>query len=407
MKSWIEISAQRLAENYRVLADAAGADAAVLAVIKADAYGHGAQLCAPVLTRAGAAWLGVTDPAEGASVRSALASAGIPAGRQPRVLVMSEGLEEDAAAVLEHRLTPVVGNAVQIEALAHAAKRHGIHSVDVHLEIDTGMARQGAAPGRELDAVLEQLRQHNEVRVDGVMTHFASAEVTGSHQTSAQRQTFEQAIQQVASVGLRPSWIHAGNSSTVDNQHDESGSHECPLCWLRRVARAASARPMVRTGLSLYGYSLPLERERDYTGPADPLVRSRLQLVMTWKACVTHIREVEAGTRLGYNGTFTASERMRLALLPLGYADGLRRELSGTDIRSGGRVLFGSQAAAIVGRVSMNLTMVDVTALPGVTVGDEAVVLGQGFTAADHACIAGTIPYEILCGIKSARRFCS
>jgi alanine racemase len=316
---------------------------------------------------------------------------------------MSEGLADDADTVLEHRLTPVVGSAAQIEALAHAAKRSGTDSIDLHLEIDTGMARQGVAPGRELDTVLALFRERSEVRLEGVMTHFASAEVTGSRQSAAQRQSFEQAIQQIASAGLRPSWIHAGNSSTVDNQHDESGS-ECPLCWLRRVARFASARPMVRTGLSLYGYSLPLEREQDYTGPADPLVHSRLEPVMTWKTRVTHIREVEAGTRLGYNGTFTAPLRMRLALLPIGYADGLRRELSGTDARSGGRILFGSHAAAIVGRVSMNLTIVDVTALPDVAVGDEAIVLGEGFSAEDHARMAGTIPYEILCGIKTARR---
>jgi alanine racemase len=400
----MEISAQRLTANYHLLADAAGADASVLAVIKADAYGHGAQLCGPVLAHAGAAWLGVTDAAEGAAVRAALAAEGISAGQQPLILVMSEALDEDADAALAHRLTPVVGSLAQIEALAHAAKKRSTGSVDIHLEIDTGMARQGIAPGPELDHVLDWLRGQSAVRLDGVMTHFASAEVTGSHQTSAQRQSFEQAIQQVVSAGLRPSWVHAGNSSTLDNQHDESDTHECPLCWLRRIAHKASARPMVRTGLSLYGYSLPLEREQDYTGPAEPLVGSRLQPVMTWKARVTHLREVEAGTRVGYNGTFTATRRMRLALLPIGYADGLRRELSGTDVKPGGRVLFGSHAAAIVGRVSMNLTIVDVTELPFVAVGDEAVVLGEGFTAEDHARIAGTIPYEILCGIRAARR---
>ena len=161
---------------------------------------------------------------------------------------------------------------------------------------------------------------------------------------------------------------------------------------------------MVRTGLSLYGYTLPLEREQGYGGPAESLVGSRLQPVMTWKARVTHIREIAAGTHVGYNGTFTATRRMRLALLPIGYADGLRRELSGTDVKPGGRVLFASHAAAIVGRVSMNLTIVDVTELPSIAVGDEAVVLGEAFTAEDHARIAGTIPYEILCGIRAARR---
>jgi alanine racemase len=124
---------------------------------------------------------------------------------------------------------------------------------------------------------------------------------------------------------------------------------------------------------------------------------------MRWKARVTGLREVEPGVRIGYNGTFTAERRMRLALLPVGYADGLRRELSSTDTRAGGWVMFGGTQAPIVGRISMNLTIVDVTAIPSVSVGDEAVVLGEGVSADDHACLATTIPYEILCGVKATR----
>lgn len=402
MKSWIEISAQRLAANYRLLAETA-ADTSVLAVIKADAYGHGAQLCAPVLTQAGATWLGVTDAAEGATVRAALTAKGIAPERQPRVLVMSEALDEDAGPTLAHQLTPVVSNIAQMQALAGAARDRSVGRVEVHLEVDSGMARQGVAPGRDLDEVLQWLSNQDVVRLDGVMTHFASAEVTGSHQTAEQRRLFEQALHQVISAGLRPAWVHAGNSSTIDNQSDEAGAGESPLGWLRRIAGAADAKPMVRSGLSLYGFSLPLEREVNYTGATESRVRPCLQPVMTWKARVAHIREVESGTRIGYNGTFTAPHRMRLALLPVGYADGLRRELSGTDVRAGGRVLFGTQPAAIVGRVSMNLTIVDVTELPSVAVGEEAIVLGEGFTAEDHARLAATIPYEILCGIKAQR----
>jgi alanine racemase len=407
VKSWVEISGERLAGNYCRLVEVAGADMSVLAVIKADAYGHGAKLCAPVLARAGAEWLGVTDVTEGIAVRSRLDAEGISAEQQPRILVMSEALDEDFAAMLENRLTPVVGSTAQLYALEQAAQSRGARSVEVHLEVDTGMARQGVAPGADLEDLLAWFRDQNRVRLDGVMTHFASAEVTGSHQTTTQRQRFEQAIQQVLSSGLSPSWIHAGNSSTVDNQHDTSGTGECPLCWLRRVAAAATARPMVRAGLALYGYSQRLERERDYTGSADPLVGLELQPVMTWKARVTHIREVEAGTQIGYNGTFTARTPMRLALLPVGYADGLRRELSGGDTKPGGRVLFKSHAAAIVGRISINLMIVDVTGLSSIAVGDEAVLLGDGFTAEDHALIASTIPYDILCGVEAARRLVS
>jgi alanine racemase len=404
VKNWIEISAQRLAANYRLLAQAVGPETSVLAVIKADAYGHGVDLCAPVLAAAGATWLGVTDAAEGGAARSALADAKISKEQQPRVLVMSEALEDDAEAVIEHNLTPVVSSIAQMESLA--AQARGAKTVDVHLEIDSGMSRQGVPIGSALQEVLGWLKAQSAVRLDGVMTHFSSAEIAGSHQTTMQRSGFEDAVQQIVAAGLRPAWVHAGNTSLIDNraaadadaiQADES------FCWLRKMAHNVGARAMVRSGLGLYGYSLPIGREQGYAGPLEPRVQPHLQPVMTWKACVTGIREIEPGARVGYNGTFIADRCMRLALLPVGYADGLRRELSGTSEHAGGWVMFGESRAAIVGRVSMNLTTVDVTDIPSVAVGDEAVVLGAGVTAEDHARLARTISYEILCGVKAKR----
>ncbi len=395
MKSWLEISSERLAANYRLLAETEGSETSVLAVVKANAYGHGAEICAPVLASAGAGWLGVTDATEGRLVRAALHTAGIPEEHQPHILVMSESLDEDTEVILQHRLAPVVSSAAQLQALAHKA---GNRKVRVHLEIDTGMSRQGVAPGNHLDQVLRWLEQQSAVHLDGVMTHFASSEVAGSHQTAQQRRLFEQAMEQIAASSLRPVWIHAGNSSTIDN-HDAPSEDG----WLVTLAHSVGARAMVRSGLALYGYALPIERERGYTGLAEPRVQPRLLPVLTWKARVTGIREIEAGTRVGYNGTFTSERPMRLALLPVGYADGLRRELSGTQEHPGGWVLLHGQRAPIVGRVSMNLTIVDATAIPAVAVGDEAIVLGEGITAEDHARLAETISYEILCGMKETR----
>jgi alanine racemase len=397
VKNWVEISGQRLAANYRLLADSVAAGMSVLAVVKADAYGHGIELCAPVLASAGAEWLGVTDVSEGATVRAALGKAGIPIERQPHVLVMSEALEEDMGSMWEQNLIPVISTIEQLQALVRTAKNETSQPFRVHLEVDTGMARQGVAIGEALDDVLRWLSRQSAIRLDGVMTHFASSEIAGSSQTTAQRTLFEQAIQQVAASGLKPAWVHAGNSSTIDNSAGE------PLRWLKKTADLLGARAMVRSGLALYGYSLAVEREQGYGDLAQSQVRPRLLPVMTWKARVTGLREVEAGARIGYNGTFTAARRMRLALLPVGYADGLRRELSATDMRAGGRVLFGGTQAPIVGRISMNLTIVDVTFIPSVSVGDEAVVLGEGVSADDHACLAKTIPYEILCGVKAVR----
>lgn len=387
-KSWIEISEERLRTNYRALTRVAGDDVAVLAVVKADAYGHGARVCAPVLELAGAEWLGVTDAEEGIAVRAAL-----DAGGECRILVMSGLLQEDAQAIVQHRLTAVVWTRQQMEWLAAAA---GDGPVPVHIEIDSGMARQGVAPGEELRKLLGWLAAQPRLRLEGVMTHFASAEVADSPLTLEQRRRFEQALRQVAEAGLRPEWVHAGNSSTVDNSA-ASGRDEGSLVWLRQVAARLGARAMVRTGLALYGYCLPVEG-------GEALVEPALRPVMTWKARVIGVREVEAGATVGYSAVFIAPRPMRLALLPIGYADGLRRELSGSDEAAGGWAMLHGRRAMVVGRVSMNLTVVDVTGIDDVSVGDEAVLLGDGITADDHARLAHTIAYEIVCGVRAEPR---
>jgi alanine racemase len=387
-----------------LLTEAAGPGVSVLAVVKADGYGHGAALCSPVLVRGGAAWLGVTDAAEGVAVRAALTESGIATTQQPRVLVMSGLLAEETDAVVEHGLTPVVWTVQPMEWLAAAVARRGAQPLAVHLEVETGMARQGVAPGPELDAVLRWLGGQRTLRLGGVMTHFASAEIAGSSQTREQQRRFEQAMAQVAAAGLRPEWVHAGNSSTVDNLAAIDGGAASPLAWLTGVAADSGARAMVRSGLGLYGYCLPVERDGELAGDSASQVRSRLQPVMTWKTRVIGVREVAAGATIGYNGTFVAPQPMRVALLPVGYADGLRRELSSTNQRAGGWSMLYGQRAPIVGRVSMNLTVVDVTEVAGVAIGDEVVVLGDGATADDHARYAATIPYEILCGVRAARR---
>ena len=386
MKHWIEVSGERLAGNFAALQRAAGAKTALLAVVKANAYGHGAAVCAPLLTRVGAKWLGVTDAAEGAAVRAALAGAGIVRAQQPRVLMMSGLCAEEAQAVVAEELTPVVWDVAQMEWLRDVAERVG-RRVRVHVEVDTGMTRQGAAPGVELAEVLRFFSMSTWLKMEGVFTHFASAEVAGSVQTVSQQARFEEALEQVRAAGLKPEWVHAGNSSTID----EGGSME----WLRLAAADAGARAMVRPGLALYGYCLPLE------GDAESIVRGELLPVMSWKARVIGLREVQAGTKVGYSGTFTAKRPMRLALLPVGYADGLRRELSWRDDASGGWVMLGGRPVPILGRVSMNLTVVDVTELKQVSLGDVATVLGDGITAEDHARTAETIPYEIVCGVRA------
>ena len=391
MKTWLEISAQRLAANYALLTEAASGTS-VLAVVKANAYGHGAAVCAPILAAAGAPWLGVTDAEEGEVALQALGEL----ASAPRILVMSGLLPQDAEVIVRRKLTPVVWDRKQMEWLIAAASRAQAQ-VPIHLEIDTGMARQGVAPGAELSALLEWLKAQPSLRLDGVFTHFASAEVAGSTQTQAQRSRFEEAVAAVANAGLHPAWVHAGNSSTVDTEPTEQN-----LLWLRQLASTIEAKSMVRTGLALYGYCLPVEPICPTAAEPQPSVQRELLPVMTWKTRIIGLRTVQPGDTVGYNATFSASRPMRLALLPIGYADGLRRELSAANGHAGGWAMVHGRRAPIVGRVSMNLTVVDVTHLPHVSLGDEAIVLGDGITAGDHARLASTIPYEILCGIRAS-----
>jgi alanine racemase len=375
VKSWVEIDAGRLVGNLRAVQDVVGPEVEVLAVVKANGYGHAATVVAPVLVGGGARWLGVTDVDEGIAVRGAV-------GDGVRLLVMC-GMElEDAAAMVAHGLTPVVWTVEHVAAMEAAAQVMGVR-VAVHVEIDTGMARQGASLGGDLEQVCARLAASARVQCEGVMSHLSSSEVRGSAVTLAQAERFAAGLAQLTAAGLRPELVHLGNSSAVD----EASTME----WVRAAAARMCARAMVRTGLAVYRDCLEVDG-------GEGALRGRLLPAMTWKTRVIGIREIEAGATVGYGATFVAERPMRLALLAVGYADGFRREASSGV--GDGWVMIGGQRARVVGRVSMNLTTVDVTGIAGVSVGDEVVLLGDGVSAEDHARWCGTIAYEILCGVK-------
>ncbi len=380
---WAEVSVSALESNYRVLQRAAGVP--VLAVVKANAYGHDARACAPVLAAAGAPWLGVTSVEEGIGVRQALGL--LPQGMAPRSLVMCGVWAGEAAAVLQYGLTPVVWEPYHLDLLEAEARRLGVGfgSVPVHVEVDTGMARQGVAPGALLGRLLERFTGESPLRLEGVMTHYASAEIADNAQNERQTALFTLALEQVRIARLRPELVHVGNSSGVDSGY--AARHTA------RLAASVGAQPMTRAGLALYGYTLPLSG-------AQPQISGELRRVLTWKTRVVSIREVERGATVGYNATFVAPRPMRLALLPVGYADGFRRALSRTNFCEGGYVRIAGQEAAIVGRVSMDLSDVDVSALPEVSIGDEVELIGEGVSAEGQARLAGTTAYEVLCGIS-------
>jgi alanine racemase len=398
MSSSLHISASRLLHNVAAIERLLGGSSALLAVIKANAYGHGATLCAPILARAGVPWLGVTNAHEGTAVRAALNAAGFPHD-SPRILIMTappgDAASAEAAAglALRHDLTPTVYTPAHLGPLAEAAF-HSPDALAIHLEIDSGMCRQGAAPGAPLEGFLSALSHYPTLRLEALSTHLASAEYTDARQSLQQMEAFERSFEQLAYPRpCLPTLLHIGNASTLDNG---SAAAAPILARLKAAASYLSADSMVRCGLGLYGLCLPLD-----PGPeADARLRPSLQPVLSWTTTITTVSEVAAGARIGYSATYTAARPMRLALLPIGYADGLRRELSSSNTRPGGWVMIHGQRAPIVGRISMNLTTVDVTEIAGAEPGEAVTLLGEGITAEDHARLAGTIPYEILCGLR-------
>ena len=373
---WAEISRSKLLHNFRLLRALAG-PAELLPVVKANAYGHGAAACSRVLAADGARWLGVTNIEEAVTVRGACPEIDI--------LAICGLWPGEADAALAHHLTPVVWERAQLVEAARPGKQQAIH-----LEIDTGMSRQGVQLAA-LPALLDQLQRVPWLRLDGVLTHFHSPEVLDSPATTEQFQRFAAAVDTIFGQGLRPRWLHAGNSTSLLFPGPRA---------LVELAQKYGTKAMLRPGLALYGYA------PRFTGGDGPDFADKLQPVLAWKSHVASLRTVEPGETAGYCATFHATRRTRLALLPVGYADGLNRLLSSrTSPDSGGAVLLRGQRAPIAGRVSMDVTIVDVTDIPGVEIGDEAVLIGsQGaetITAYDHADLAGTIPYEILCNISA------
>jgi alanine racemase len=382
--SWAEISLSQLAENYRFLRSIAGTDTELLTIVKADAYGHGLRICAPALATAGAQWMGVTSVEEGVALRQLCP--------EQRVLLMSGIWREQAAEMLQHRLTPIVWEPFHLDELETAARAAGLppQSLAVHLELDTGMSRQGVPlDGHQLESFLLRLGPQSPLQLEGVMTHFSSADELQGGAMERQFSLLKEGLHRIIAGGHRPQWLHAGATATLTG-----GTH---LNDLRSLAQSAGARLMLRPGLALYGY---LPRFEPQAPPLLAIAAAACRPILQWKTRVISLRTIPAGQSVGYNETFVASEATRIALVPLGYADGLNRLLSNRF-----SLLVRGQRAPIAGRISMDHAMLDVTDIPDVEIGEEVAVIGhqdgESITAYDHADAAGTIPWEILCDIGS------
>jgi alanine racemase len=363
--TWATVDLAALAHNYEILKKRVAPRCAIMAMVKADAYGHGAIRVSRTLERCGVRALGVATVEEGLELRAA--------GSNSQIVVMGGlmGMGSPASSrMVEARLTPVINSSYILDSLEADAAAAG-RTIDVHLKIDTGMSRLGVRP-EALSSLIDKIKRCPHLAVEGVMTHLAEAD----HGDVSQRQMqlFLSCKEKIEdALGKIRVW-HIANSAAV-LRGDPVDVPEAQEVW-------------VRPGLALYGECNGSNFGED-----------KLKPVMGLMSNAVLLKRVPEGTRVSYGGTFMTRRPSRLAIVPIGYADGYPWALSNKAA-----VLIRGKRAPVIGRVTMDMIVIDITDIEGISVGDEVVLLGaQGsdrITLHELAELAGTITYEILCGIS-------
>jgi len=340
----------------------------VAGVVKADAYGHGAPEVAHILAAEGARWLAVSSVDEGANLRCA----GI---LDPRILVMGGFLPYESEALVEYDLTPAVHSLDQMRQVDRLARLSG-RPLPYHLKIDSGMGRLGTRAAAA--DILAALAQSTHARLEGLMTHFASAADYSSDQTAAQLAYFHAVADELGRAGVRPPYLHTSSTNAIGYGRTEG--------W----------HTLVRAGHALYGYVSPAR------GDAPPQLLD-VKPVLTWKAKLLAVKDLPEGALVGYGGTFRAPRPMRIGIVGAGYADGIFHRLSNR-----GKVIAAGKLTPILGTISMDLTTVDLSHTDTLAPGDEVTLLGEEgdarLDAQQIARVAGTISYNILCSISARVR---
>jgi alanine racemase len=366
-RSYVLVSLDRIARNYRNVRAAVGEGVEVMAVVKADAYGHGALEVSRTLIREGARWLAVSSVDEGVALRHA--------GIQTRILVMAGFLPCEREALVEHQLTPTAQSLDDLADLDRLAEATG-QPLAFHLKIDSGMARLGTrAQPAEIVGALRALRH---ARLEGLMTHFASAADFTSPQTDQQVARFDACYAALREAGIALDYVHLSSTNAIGYPRRDA--------W----------HNMVRAGHALYGYVSPARG----TAPRQIL---DVKPALTWKAKILAVKDIPEATLVGYGGAFRAPRDMRIAVLGAGYADGMFHRLSNR-----GKVIAAGQLTPILGTVSMDLTTIDISHAPHLQPGDEVTLLGAegdvSLSAQQIARVAGTISYNILSSISARVR---
>jgi alanine racemase len=362
--TWAEIDLDGLAHNLGVIRERVGPETKIMAAVKANAYGHGAVECARRLEAEGVDWFGVALPEEGIELRKS--------GISRPILCLGGFWQGQEGACIQYQLTPVVDRLDETEAFDRAARDAGIRA-NVHLKIDTGMGRLGVRC-EKVSQFCEGLERLSNIRVDGLMTHLAAADDPALEAfTTNQLKRFEDGVRVCRDHGLDPVYVHVANSAAT-------------------FAFSQGVGNMVRPGGSLYGFV------RDVF-PAN-IDRPALKPVMSVYSRIVLLKAVSPGEKLGYGCTFETKRESLIGTIPIGYDDGYRRLFSNR-----GKMIVRRHFAPVVGRVSMDMTLIDVTDVPNVAIDDYVTLLGGegevAITAEELGELAGTISYEITCGISN------
>jgi alanine racemase len=362
--TWVEISLSKLRRNFNRIRDLAGARK-VMAVIKADAYGHGAVPVAKCLAECGVDWFGVATVEEALELRAA--------GIEQPVLLLGGLYMSDPAHLIEYRLTPSISSTMRLDTYAECARRYG-KPIEFHLKIDSGLGRLGL-PRDRVAAFVDHYRELKGLQLTGLFTHLASAEDMVASQTDEQGERFTQALAQLRGLQVEPEWLHVSNSAAL-------------------LSGRKFPENLVRIGALLYGYCMPLIVPPGQELPKVP----EFEPVLSFKSRIVYMKDVPSGTPLGYSAAFYTRRTSRIATVPVGYADGLSHALSNR-----GYAIVRGRRARIVGSISMDLSLLDVTDIAGTNIGDEVILMGQegqcSINALEIAQLLGTVPYEILCSI--------
>lgn len=353
--TFAEIDLDALTYNYNQVKRIVGRDVAIAPVVKADGYGHGAVKVAKRLEGAGANMFIVAFIEEGIELREA--------GIKTPILLIGTTLPDDSECIGQWKLTSVVFNIGQIDALDRSAERLN-RSLRIHIKVDTGMGRLGLPP-EDLVGFIKGILRRKNIIIEGIMTHFAEVDIEDMEFVLRQLKVFKEALGELRLNKFDVPIVHAANSAAI-------------------IYFNESHFNMVRPGLMLYG--------------SDPTGKTRevpLKPVMSLRSKVVQVKRISEGMSIGYGRSFMTKRDSLIATIPVGYADGYSWGLSNK-----GYVLIGGKIAPVVGNICMDMTMVDVTDHHGVCVGDEVVLIGrQGnevIRAEDLARISGTIPYEVL-----------